>query len=139
MQSSAVGLFYINMLNESLKKILIVDDVPAISNRIAQLLEEKVDVHYILYQANTLEDALKMLASETFHLVLLDIHLKDKNGILLLQEIKRKTPDMQVVMITNNDTDAYRNACLQLGASDFLDKSKDFEFLPKVVADILDR
>lgn len=127
------------MLNDTSKRILIVDDVPAISKRIVQLLEERLDAPYILKQANTLEEALKLLQAETFDLVLLDIHLKDKNGILLLQEIKCNTPHIHVIMITNNDTDAYRNACLQLGADDFLDKSKDFEFLPNIVAELFNR
>lgn len=119
------------------KRILIVDDVRAIANRIALLIEECKSCNYEIRQANTVVEAKNLLNSETFNLILLDIHLKENNGLFLLQEIKNRNPEVYVIMITNNATVEYRNASLQLGADNFLDKTTDFEFIPQVISKLL--
>ena len=55
-------------------------------------------------------------------LILLDINLPDGNGLDLLKEIKEKTPDIPVILLTANDTDMDVVDGLERGADDYITK-----------------
>ncbi len=74
-----------------------------------------------------------MLSEKETDIVLLDIQLPGKNGIDLLKFIVKDHPAVKVVMLTNLVSDYYQKLCRKIGAVHFMDKSKDFESIPRVV------
>jgi DNA-binding NarL/FixJ family response regulator len=118
------------------KPLLIVDDSPLIVKKINEWLEEVEGITSI-ESCGTYAGAVDLLAVYKPAVVLLDINLPDKSGIVLLKHIKTFYPGTIVIMVTNQDGDFYKSLCLELGARYFLDKSNDFEKLPALVASVI--
>jgi len=112
--------------------ILLVDDSPIIISRVRQVLDELSFIGFV-HDAKDAEEAFGRLQSNTPHLVLLDIIMPGKSGIALLADIKELYPSVEVIMLSNNSTDDYRNKCLKLGAVQFVDKTTEFEQLPGIL------
>lgn len=76
--------------------ILVVDDEALLRMSLrARLAQEGYD----LLEAGTAAAALEQLASEP-DLVLLDFHLPDGDGLDVLRQIKERTPDTVVILMT---------------------------------------
>ena len=54
------------------------------------------------------------------------------NGIDVLQALKKMKPAPKVIMLTNYSSDLYRKKCMALGADFFLDKTTEFDKIPKI-------
>ena len=78
--------------------------------------------------------AVNAILQHSPNVVLLDIHLPDKSGLDLLEFITANYPLISVIMITNKVAQYYKEMCLHKGAKHFIDKSKDFETIPTIVA-----
>jgi len=100
-------------------KILILDDEEALRAIIARRLQRK---GYEVLEAGSAEEGLALLQVTLLDAVLLDIKLPDGDGLLLLPEIKRLQPDLQVVMLTGNGTIESAIEAMKLGAYDYLTK-----------------
>jgi CheY-like chemotaxis protein len=79
------------------KSILIVEDNPNMSS----LLEEMLQVFdYKSVRADSGQEALKKLEQEKFAMVITDIKMPHMSGLELLKNIKEKTPQLPVVLIS---------------------------------------
>ena len=63
------------------------------------------------------------------HLVLLDINMPGINGFELLKELKKRRPDVEVIMVSAYDSEKYINKSKELGASKFIAKPVDLDEL----------
>jgi adenylate cyclase len=102
--------------------ILIVDDND--DNRFTLRLLLETDGHERIVTASGGHEAISLLNSEKFSLVLLDLMMPDLNGDEVLAVIKNNpdTRDIPVVMISA-DTDTEKvSKCIELGADDYLPK-----------------
>jgi CheY-like chemotaxis protein len=61
--------------------------------------------------------------------ILSDINMPGMDGLTLLGEVKRRFPDLPVMMITAYGDNERRRRADDLGAADFLTKRVDFEQL----------
>ncbi|MBC7904636.1 MAG: response regulator, partial [Gemmatimonadaceae bacterium] len=41
-----------------------------------------------------------------------------------------------VIMVSNQANSYYRSVCKKLGATDFVDKSADFDRIPQIISDL---
>jgi two-component system NtrC family response regulator len=76
--------------------ILVVDDEALLRLSLRARLGQE---GYELLEAGTAEEALEQLASEP-DLVLLDFHLPDGDGLAVLRQIKQRSPDTIVILMT---------------------------------------
>jgi len=118
------------------KTVLIIDDSPIITSRLRQMLESLSNIGLILH-ADRYSGALPLLQDHSPHIVLLDIHLPDTNGIEVLQYIKKEYPAIIVIMMTNQAGPFYRSRCKALGADHFIDKSTEFLQIPQIINSLL--
>ncbi len=112
--------------------LLIVDDSELMITKIIELLED-VDCIGSIDSCGTYSDAINKIDRFRPDMVLLDIHLPDKSGLLLLRHIKFVYPGTIVIMVTNLHDDFYKQLCFQLGASDYIDKSNNIETLVELI------
>ena len=123
-------------LQDKKLNILVVDDVPTVRERIAELLVE-TELVGIIGLAVDVRSALAAIDEARPQVVILDISmpgtLELHNGIDVLRWIKQTHPEIYVVMLTNLADHAYRAAAQRLGAYAFLDKSCEFDQLPDIV------
>ena len=102
-------------------KILIVDDEHYICDIVSRWLE---DEGYECVSAANVDEAWKILEDDTFSLILLDIMMPEKAGVVLLHKIREKHMDVAVIMISGLDPGVAKET-LALGAHTFLTKPFD--------------
>lgn len=109
--------------------ILIVDDEIHARELYSLFLSAK---GYAVSAAGTPQDAMKMLQEKKFDLAVLDLSLKDYNGLNLLKPIKEIQPQLPIVVYTGREitqtllTDAFnRGACALLSKTQSLQQLLD--------------
>jgi two-component system chemotaxis response regulator CheY len=90
------------------------------------------NTHSIIHSANNFEEATNLL-TETTDLVLLDINMPGKNGIVLLKTIKESSNSCKVIMLSNHSGEFYQAQCKKMGAHLILDKTNEFDLVPGIV------
>ncbi|MYC82958.1 MAG: sigma-54-dependent Fis family transcriptional regulator [Acidobacteria bacterium] len=113
-------------MSEHSGSILVVDDEPAIRESLEFLLSE---ANYKVALAEGGLEGLKKLESDLFDLVLLDVMMPDKNGLEVLEEIGRSSPETAVIMITAFGTIENAVRAIKSGAVDYVTKPWDNEKL----------
>ncbi len=108
------------MTEELRKQILLVDDEESLTKLCRDYLSSS---GYRVFLADCLGRAREVLRTETIHLVLCDLTLKDgESGLDLLEEILPKTPNPAVCMMTARHDIRLAIDCLRDGAFDFITK-----------------
>ncbi len=105
----------------SMKKILIADDSVIFRDRLKRIISETYDMH-VVAEANLGDEALDMVTKKDFDLVILDIELREKNGLDILKEIKDRRPDLSVLMLSMFPEEQYRASVLKAGADGYVTK-----------------
>lgn len=100
-------------------KILIVDDEPSIRFFLQEALAR--DGHDVV-AVESGEAALECSESQGFELVLLDLKLNGMDGIEVLKEISRRSPDTAVIVLTGHASLETAVEALRQGAYDYLFK-----------------
>jgi CheY-like chemotaxis protein len=103
----------------TLKKVLVVDDEPAIRFVLAEALR---GFGYEPIEAATAKQALDLFAGLQPGIVLLDINLPDSSGLDLLRKIKTSSPLTNVIMVTGDAVFENAVSALRGGAGDFICK-----------------
>ncbi len=113
-------------------RIFLVEDVPAVRDLIVASL---ADVDGITWSgfADSENDAIEQLKNNNNDILIVDIELKQGNGMSLLRRLMQTdiNTDSVKIIFSNNVCDAYRRAGAQYGVHYFFDKS--FE-LPELQA-----
>ena len=113
--------------------ILVVDDEADVAELFRQRFRREVRQGlYVLHFAHSGEAALKMLSEgirPELIVILSDINMPGMDGLTLLAEIKRRWPELPVIMVTAYGDEERRRTAGERGAADFLAKPVDFEFL----------
>lgn len=112
--------------------ILIVDDEADIRMLVAGILE---DEGYTTREASDADSALAAMKERRPHLVILDIWLEGSrlDGLGILREVRKRDPEMPVVMISGHGTVETAVAALKEGAYDFIEKPFKMQRLLLVV------
>ena len=102
-------------------KTLIVEDSATLCEIYARYLDGSgLDVSSV----QTLSAAQQQLSHSAPQLILLDIELPDGNGLDLLEDVKRLSPQPAVVVMTGHGAE-YAEQAMRRGATDFLSKPFD--------------
>ena len=113
--------------------ILVVDDEPDVAELFRQRFRRDVRQGiYVLHFAASGEEALQQLAGEIqpeLIVILSDINMPGMDGLTLLGEVRKRFPDLPVMMITAYGDDERRRRADDLGAVDFLSKPVDCDRL----------
>lgn len=98
-------------------KVLIVDDEQNILLYLSEALE---DEGYTITTKGSGLDAVSTLANEDFDLVLVDLKLRDIDGLEVMREVKKHSPDTVVIMLTGHGSLDTAVEALRNGAFDYL-------------------
>ena len=123
------------METDPINKVFIVDDSDSIRARIAEMLSRIGNVR-VVGEAASARDAITGILGTRPDSVLLDLNLFGPTGLDVMRSVHPKNPEIVFVVLTNHSEHQYRRACARAGASYFLDKSSDFDEIPRVIAEI---
>jgi diguanylate cyclase (GGDEF)-like protein len=100
-------------------RILVVDDERFTHELYGSLLSK---AGYLVDSAQTAKEALKKSSRDRFDLVITDLLLPDSDGVSLLAELKRRDPELGVIVITALEEVGPAVRAMRGGASDYLTK-----------------
>ena len=113
--------------------ILVVDDEPDVAELFRQRFRREArQGTYVMHFASSGEDALSKLdngVDPQLIVILSDINMPGMDGLTLLGEIKRRWPELPVMMVTAYGDDERRQRANDYGAADFISKPVDFDRL----------
>ncbi|WP_211461189.1 response regulator [Collimonas silvisoli] len=108
-------------------RIFLVEDSVAVRDLMIDTLSEIPGVVFAGF-AEEEDDALKKIDTESFDVLILDIELKQGNGMSLLRTLaeSRKPLNSLKIIFSNNVSSAFRRAGEKYGVGFFFDKSSEF-------------
>jgi DNA-binding NtrC family response regulator len=113
----------------SRERVLVIDDELAPRESIRMVLKDKYNV---ATAAGAIE-GLDMLSNDPFDLVVMDIRMPKMDGITALQEIKKKYPDTEVILLTAYASLETAKDATRYGAFDYLLKPFDKDDILMVI------
>ncbi len=117
-------------------RILVVDDNVTILAALSRRLTRQ---HHQVVSCERGEEAIEIVRSQMFDVVLLDVMMPGMSGIEVLRRLKADFPDLPVVMISALDETEMIVRCLEDGADDYLSKPVNGALLQARIASSLDR
>ena len=114
-------------------RILVVDDDPDIRALVSHTLRRD---GFAVTDASCGAEALEVFTPDDFQLVISDIRMPEMSGIELLGEIKRKSPEVPVILITGYGSVQNAVEAMQGGACDYILKPFSAKVLSSAVGKI---
>lgn len=106
--------------------VLFVDDEVGFLETICKRMKKRnIKVHGV----ESGEEALAFLDKDSVDIVVLDVRMKGMNGIQTLEEIKKKKPLIEVIMLTGHASVEVAIQGMELGAFDYLMKPMNLDEL----------
>ncbi|HLR75943.1 MAG TPA: response regulator transcription factor [Virgibacillus sp.] len=112
--------------------ILLVDDHAIVRAGIKLLINSEPDMN-VLYEAENGEEAVTKALTECPDVVIMDLNMPRKNGLIATQQIKEANSDIKVIVLTMHEEREYISRALQAGASGYLLKSHQAGDLIKAI------
>ncbi len=101
------------------RRVTVIDDNPEVLDVYCNFLQR---ANYEITSYNDPVEAIKKFAQNPTPILVTDMKMPGKSGLEVLQEVKKASPDTEVIMVTGHgDKDSVVKA-LRLGTSDFLEK-----------------
>ncbi|HLG14390.1 MAG TPA: response regulator transcription factor [Blastocatellia bacterium] len=117
-------------------KILIADDHTTVRTGLKQILVEEADVSEV-GEARNAHEAIDLVRSRRWDLVVTDISMPGRGGLELLKEIKSEQPKLPVLVLSMHPEEQYAVRALKAGASGYMSKEAASDELVKAVRKIL--
>lgn len=117
-----------------MKQILIVEDDELLNKMLVYNLQSE---SYGIVSVETVKEAMEVLKSQPFDLVLLDINLPDGDGYAIAKTIREKYSDTIVIFLTANDRESDEIRGYELGAVDYITKPFSIHSLQRKVENVL--
>ncbi len=110
--------------------ILLVDDEPELREEVALFLEKHRGLRVV--HASNGREALDQIRT-AIDIVVSDVNMPELDGLSLLGELKARSPDIPVILLTGQDDRPTIQKALRLGAFDFVTKPIDLGELSTAV------
>ena len=101
-------------------RVLITDDHPIVRRGLRQIVADEADMS--VSEAGTGAEALGLIDSEEFHLVLLDLTMPGLSGLEVLNQIRVRWPQLPVLVLSAHPETEFAVRIIKAGASGYLNK-----------------
>jgi two-component system, OmpR family, response regulator len=125
--------------DEELLNALVVEDSPQISERLVELVSIPSRVE-VVATAATEDEAIAACDRHNIGLAIVDLQLAQGTGFGVIRRLRAAAGANPtcIVVLTNHAVPALKVAAFEAGADYFLDKSKDFATIPRLIEELLD-
>jgi CheY-like chemotaxis protein len=113
-----------------MKRVLIVDDEPELTDVVREYLQERYEVTV----ANNGIAALTAFRQRRPDVIFLDINMPGPSGLEVLRELRQADPTLPVIMVTVNTEADTVQECLRLGAFAYVPKPFDLKYVEHMAA-----
>lgn len=112
------------------EKVLIIDDEQEFTEALAERMTNRgMDVS----TSSSAIEGLKSVEEKSFDVVVLDLQMPEMDGIEALKALKKKKPELQVILLTGHATVEKGIEAMKLGAMDLLEKPADLTTLTEKI------
>ncbi|MES2104777.1 MAG: response regulator [Pseudomonadota bacterium] len=110
-------------------KVFLIEDAIKIRSVLIDILQQTGDIEVVGYAENE-KDAVNQLRSKEWDVAIVDIGLREGNGLAVLAALKSDARAYgKRLVFTSNPSTALKARTLALGADAFFDKSRDMDIL----------
>lgn len=117
-------------------RILVVDDHPIIREGLAMRIATQPDL-MVCGEAATEQEALRLVHETKPDLAIIDISLKNSNGIDLIKQIKSSSPSTKMLVFSGHQESLYAERALRAGASGYVNKQEPDEKMLEAIRSVL--
>ncbi|MBQ3672258.1 MAG: response regulator transcription factor [Kiritimatiellae bacterium] len=118
-------------------KVVVIDDHAVVRMGLKYVLGVKKQDFEFAGEWPGGEGAVEFVERTNPDVVLLDIHMPDRNGLAVLRELRAKRPAQKVIMLTTSDADNDVYESLNLGAKGYLLKDRDATEITKALTTVM--
>ena len=137
-EAQNLGLLGEESIMGGTERVLLVDDETALLKTARRMLE---NLGYQVTALNSSPDALNQFSAEPegFDVVVTDLTMPKMDGFELSKQILKIRPDMPVVLCTGFSRTVTRQAALDVGIKEYLNKPLSMDELARTVREAIDR
>ena len=118
-------------------KVVVIDDHAVVRMGLKYVLGVKKQDFEFAGEWPGGEGAVEFVERTNPDVVLLDIHMPDRNGLEVLRELRARRPAQKVIMLTTSDADNDVYESLNLGAKGYLLKDRDATEITKALTTVM--
>lgn len=120
--------------------ILLIEDNLADADLLQEILAETDEVKWQVVHVEKLKEGLKLLNENHFDVILLDLSLPDKQGLVTVSITHEAVPDVPIVVLTGFNDKVTALGALRKGAQDYLTKGQiDSSLLVRTIRYAIER
>lgn len=124
-----------NVREDLMTKVAIVEDNATLRQYLAQFIGETPG-HRCVCTCGSAEEALTKIPAHHPHVVLMDVHLPGESGIACTARLRRKLPDLHVIMLTVYKDIKMIFQALKAGACGYVLKRADEKEIIEAIAEV---
>ncbi|MFA5683368.1 MAG: response regulator transcription factor [Lysobacteraceae bacterium] len=114
-----------NSMPQPPPRLAIVDDHPIVRSGTRQLLEIELGLAQPIAEFDSGEALMRAWRPGCLDLLVLDLTLPDRDGLVLLSQLRERDPELHIVVFSMHESPVYANQTRQLGAHAFVSKRED--------------
>jgi DNA-binding NarL/FixJ family response regulator len=118
------------------RRIVLVDDHAMLREGLAQAIGGEADL-VVCGAAETAAEALEVIADTQPNLVIVDLALKDSDGLDLIKDIRARWPRLPVLVVSMHEDVLYAERALRSGASGYVTKREATRTLVRAIRRVL--
>jgi len=116
-------------------RVIVADDHTILREGVCSLLALQSDIE-VVGEASDGVEALQLLAGIEVDVVIMDMVMPRMNGLEATREIKRRWPEVKILILSMYDDDAYVQQVIQAGASGYVLKRVATEDLVQAIREV---
>ena len=104
-------------------RVLLVDDHPIVRERLADIIHRQPDLR-VCAEAEDRAQALHAIEREQPDLAIVDLTLKDSDGLELIKDLHSRWPEILVLVVSMHDESLYAERAIRAGARGYITKQQ---------------
>ena len=104
-------------------RVLLVDDHPLVRERLAEIINREADL-IVSGEAEDRQEALDAILAKPPDLVIVDLTLKNSDGLELIKDIRTRWPRMRMLVVSMHDESLYAERVIRAGAMGYITKQE---------------
>jgi len=104
-------------------RIMLVDDHPMVRERLAEIINREPDL-VVCAEAEDRHEAIEKIKARQPHLVIIDITLKNSDGVELIKDLHSRWPALLTLVVSMHDESLYAERVLRAGAHGYITKQE---------------